>query len=142
MCTKSGSLYYIHLDTISFSHSAFCGSKYEILAKDAVSKVPDSMYLYLRSDSLNAIEQWVNTVRSDPAYSDLGYQAVQIIQLDNAGEWDLDYPAFQQMKERLKIELLYTCKDRKESNPVAERAIGIKEPKVKAALVQRNLSFG
>ena len=132
-------MYYVHMDTITWSHRAFCGSRYEIHVKDAASKLPDSMYLYLRSDSLEAIEQWVIQVRSDPAHADLGYEPIQIIQLDNAGEWDLDYKAFQDMKTRLKLELLYTCKDRSESNPTAERSIGIKEPKVKAALMQRNL---
>ena len=132
-------MYYLHMDTITWSHRAFCGSKYEIHTIDACSKKPGSMYLYLRSDSLCSVETWVTDVRADPAYADLGYPPVQIIQLDNAGEWDLDYKGFQEMAKRLKIELLYTCKDRKESNPNAERAIGVKEPKVKAALMQRNL---
>ena len=60
--------------------------------------------------------------------------------LDNAGEWELNYSEFQNMAEELEFGLRYTSKDRKEESCHAERGIGIKEPKVKAALMQLNLS--
>ena len=72
-------------------------------------------------------------------FDSLGYQPIKMIILDNAGEWDLNYSEFHEMERRLKVEFRYTSKDRKEESAHQERGIGIKEPKVKAALLQQNL---
>ena len=78
-------------------------------------------------------------MRLDPNFSGMPYTPVQVIVMDNAGEWDLQYTQFQEMGARHGVEFRYTSKDRKESNARAERAIGVKEPKVKACLLQSNL---
>ena len=128
-----------HMDTITWSHRAFCGSKYEIHVTCGATRWPDSMFLYSKSEALHAIESWIIQMRLDPMFQDMPYKAVQVIVLDNAGEWDINMDAFKVMIMTHSIELKYTSKDRKESNAVAERAIGIKEPKVKAGLLQTNL---
>ena len=129
-----------HMDTITWSHRGFCGSKYEIHITCGASRWPDSLYLYTKSESLNAVEAWIIQMRLDPNFQGMPYIPVQKIIMDNAGEWDLDYKAFQEMGIRLgQVEFEYTSKDRKESNAKAERAIGVKEPKVKAGLLQSNL---
>jgi site-specific DNA-cytosine methylase len=128
-----------HMDTITWSHRGFCGSKYEIHITCEASRWPDSLYLYSKSESLDAIEAWIIQIRLDPNFAGMPYNPVQKIVMDNAGEWDLDHAKFQEMGVRHCVEFQYTSKDRKESNARAERAIGVKEPKVKACLLQSNL---
>jgi hypothetical protein len=128
-----------HMDTITWSHRGFCGSKYEIHITCEASRWPDSLYLYTKAESLGAIEAWIIQMRLDPNFTGMPYDPVQRIVMDNAGEWDLDHTAFQEMGTRHSVEFVYTSKDRKESNARAERAIGVKEPKVKACLLQTNL---
>ena len=128
-----------HMDTITWSHRGFCGSKYEVHITCEASRWPDSLYLYSKKESLNAIEAWIIQMRLDPNFSGMPYAPVQVIVMDNAGEWDLDMAQFQEMGVRQSVEFRYTSKDRKESNARAERAIGVKEPKVKACLLQSNL---
>ena len=129
----------IAMDTITWSHRAYNGSKYEIHFIDLGSDLPDSLFLYSRDESLARIENWITDIRSEPAFGTFGYEAVKIILLDNAGEWELDYEAFQEMGKRLRVDFRYSSKDRKESSAYQERAIGVKEPKVKASLLQVNL---
>ena len=128
-----------HIDTITWSHRGFCGSKYEIHITCEASRWPDSLYLYTKSESIDAIEAWIIQMRLDPNFSGMPYAPVQVIVMDNAGEWDLDHAAFRAMGIRQSVEFRYTSKDRKESNARAERAIVVKEPKVKACLLQSNL---
>ena len=129
----------IAMDTITWSHRAYNGSKYEIHFIDLGSDLPDSLFLYSRDESLDRIEDWITNIRSEPAFGTFGYEPVKIILLDNAGEWELDYSAFHEMGKRLQVEFRYSSKDRKQSSSHQERAIGVKEPKVKAALLQVNL---
>ena len=129
----------IAIDTITWSHRSHEGNKYEILCKDVASSLTGSLYLYTRDQSLEYIKQWVKAVESNPALQSFGYKPVSIMILDNAGEWELNYSEFQNMAEELEFGLRYTSKDRKEESCHAERGIGIKEPKVKAALMQLNL---
>ena len=129
----------IAMDTITWSHRAYNGSKYEIHFIDLGSDLPDSLFLYSRDESLARIENWITDIRSEPAFGTFGYEAVKIILLDNAGEWELDYEAFQVMGKRLRVDFRYSSKDRKESSAYQERAIGVKEPKVKASMLQVNL---
>ena len=131
--------YTFHMDTLTWSHRGFCGSKYEIHMVCEATSWPDSLFLFSKADSLSAIESWIIQMRLDPLFKGMPYEPVQRIVLDNAGEWDLEHVAFQKMAAALSVQLSYTSKDRKESNSRAERAIGIKEPKVKAALLQNNL---
>ena len=128
-----------HLDTLTWSHRGFCGSKYEIHITCEATSFPDSLFLHSKADSLSAIESWIIQMRLDPLFKGMPYEPVQRIVLDNAGEWDLQHDAFQKMALAMSVQLSYTSKDRKESNARAERAIGIKEPKVKASLLQNNL---
>ena len=94
----------IAMDTITWSHRAYNGSKYEIHSIDLGSDLPDSLFLYSRDNSLARIENWITDIRSEPAFSTFGYEAVKIILLDNAGECELDYEAFQEMGKRLRVE--------------------------------------
>ena len=128
-----------HMDTITWSHRGFCGSKYEIHITDEASRWPDSLYLYSKSESLDSLEAWILQMRLDPNFKGMPYEPVQVIKMDNAGEWDLNHKEFRAMGIRHSVEFIYTSKDRKESNARAERAIGVKEPKVKACLLQSNL---
>ena len=127
------------IDTITWSHKALCGSKYEIYSRCKACSYCDSSFLYTKDQSLDNIEDWIVRTRSDPMFDSLGYQPIKMIILDNAGEWDLNYSEFHEMERRLKVEFRYTSKDRKEESAHQERGIGIKEPKVKAALLQQNL---
>ena len=131
--------YHMHMDTITWSHRSFQGNKYETLIKDHATGFQDSIFLYLRSDHITQFKDWVTTFRADPSFQDLPYKPCSVITLDNAGEWEMDHAEWGALATQMGIEMRYTSADRKEENAVAERAIGIKEPKVKAAMLQLNL---
>ena len=121
--------YKFHMDTITWSHRAYCGSKYEVMIKCAMSDWYSSLYLYAKSDSIHAFKQWVTSMRNDPSFQNMGYKAVQAVQLDNAAEWGLDYAAWSSMGADLGIEFIYSCTDRSNQTRLLRDALESKKSK-------------
>ena len=128
-----------HMDTVTFSHRSSQGSKYCTVLRDEASEAFLVFNQFLKSDIVDMFEEWVDVIRSDPAYYDCGYKVMSIICLDNAGEWALKTKKWQEMCDGTGIQCIYSCPDRKESSARPERAVGIVEIIAKALLMQNNL---
>ena len=71
---------------------------------------------------------------------DIGYDPVQHIKTDMAGEWREDCKSWdEEIAQELKVKMEYVAPERHESNGIAERACGIVESTIKALLMQNNL---
>ena len=71
---------------------------------------------------------------------DIGYEPVQHIKTDLAGEWRTDCKSWDdEIVQELKVKMQYVAPERHESNGIAERACGIVESTIKALLMQNNL---
>ena len=71
--------------------------------------------------------------RMDPMFQELGYPAVQQMEMDSAGEWDIDSSEWTDLEQRLQFRSTRSCPDRKEINAIPERACQEIEIGMKAA---------
>ena len=77
--------------------------------------------------------------RASPYFHGLPYPPISVLKTDQAGEWDKDNVAFQQMVKRRGVIVKYAPKDRHERSAAhAERACGIVEVTMKSLLMQSN----
>ena len=83
-CTQSGSsrrIYHVvdrsveqrrawrfDIDILTWEHRAEDGSKYQVAIRERSTGCYWSLYLYLRSDAINEICKWINSLRADPAF--------------------------------------------------------------------------
>jgi len=77
------------MDSITWSHRSRQGNKYQIGLKDIGSDCVYFLFLYLRSDSPQQLEDWVLKWRAHPMFQDLGYEFCQYFITDEPGEWGL-----------------------------------------------------
>ena len=124
-----------HMDTITFSHRSTQGNKYLTALRGEASGVVVTLKPYLRDDVRDLIDQWITVIRNDQAFHNSGYIIVSVIQLDNAGEWQLGCAAWEGIVEIQGFTPIYSCPDRKESAANAERAMSIIEVVIKSMLM-------
>ena len=99
-----------------------------------------STYLYLRSDIVTQLEQWILTIRADPAFSYLPYKAVSVIVTDEPGEWSLRSVAFQAVLLRVKhVDVVYVTPETNKEAGHAEATTSIMKETTKAILMRQNL---
>jgi hypothetical protein len=127
------------MDILTWEHRAEDGSKYQVVIRERSTGCYWSLYLYLRSDAINEIRKWINSLRADPAFQNMEYSAMQHLHTDNAGEWGWTNAEFKELEAELQIKAIYSCPDRKEEAHYAERSVGIMEVTVKAMLLERDL---
>ena len=127
------------LDTVTVDTTSLCGCIYMIVLKDKGSGIYHAIFLQSKAHSAREIETWIKSVRNDPMYQHLGYPAIQHLEMDSAGEWDVDCEEWYEMEQRMQITSIRSCPDRKESNATAERACQEIEHGMKAGLMQENL---
>ena len=128
------------MDTITFSHRSLNGSKYLTALRCKATGFIKNIYLYLRSDIVTQLEQWILTIRADPAFSYLPYKAVSVIVTDEPGEWSRRSVAFQAMLLRVKhVDVVYVTPETSKEAGHAEATNSIMEETTKAILMQQNL---
>ena len=128
------------MDAVTFSHRSMDSrSKWMITLRCICTGVIHLLYLHRKSDATREIEQWITRMRADPYHQRMGYDIVQTIHTDNAGEWQMNNAAFQQMAQRMKIRVIYTTPETSKELGAAERTNGIVEVIIKAILLEENL---
>ena len=110
-----------------------------IVLRDKATSYFVLLFLWRKSESALQVEQWINSLRSDPMMQNMPHKAVQFIETDNAGEWAENTKAWSEMQERTKIQTIWGCPDRKEEVARGERACGVVEVLMKAGIMQENL---
>jgi len=116
------------------------GSKYTVVIRDHASGVIKLIHLYLKSDIVTQLEQWILQIRADPAYSDLPYKIVSTIMKDEPGEWSRRSSAWQAMLLRVTgVEVIYVTPETSKEAGHAERNNCIVEEAIKAILMEQNL---
>jgi site-specific DNA-cytosine methylase len=126
-------------DILTWEHRSECGSKYQVVIRDRMSKAFEYLFLGTRAEAPDAFRIWINSERRKPEYQDMGYQFCTILHLDRAGEWGPDSGEWKQLSEDLKFETRWTSPDSKKEASHAERGVGISEVTTKALLLQRAL---
>ena len=128
------------MDTITFSHRSLNGSKYATVLRCKATGVIKLLCCYLKSDMVIQFEQWVLSMRADPAYSDLPYRAVSVIVTDEPGEWSRKSVEWQAMLLRLgEVEIIHVTPETSKEAGHAESTNSIIEEITKAILMQQNL---
>jgi site-specific DNA-cytosine methylase len=127
------------MDTVTWSHRDNDGSKYMVVLRDKASGTFMIFCIYRRSDTNQAMREWLTRMRSDPAFRSLDYLPVTLIETDRAGEWGLDCAEWRELENEFHFRTIYKPSDRKEEAGTAERACGIVEVVTKAILMQQNL---
>ena len=127
------------MDTVTWSHRDNDGSKYMVVLRDKASATFKIFCIYRKSDIRQEIREWITRMRSDPAYRNLDYLPITLIETDRAGEWNLDCADWTELENEFEFRTIYKPADRKEESGTAERACGIVEVATKAALMQQNL---
>ena len=127
------------MDTVTINTRSLCGARFMICLRCKATCYIVVLFLWRKSESAMVIEQWINSLRSDPMMQGMGYPAVQYIETDNAGEWSRENEAWAEMEERLCIRTIWGCPDRKEEVSRGERTCGAVEVVMKAGLMQENL---
>ena len=75
------------MDTVTINTRSLCGARFMICLRCKATCYIVVLFLWRKSESAMVIEQWINSLRSDPMMQGMGYPAVQYIETDNAGEW-------------------------------------------------------
>ena len=127
------------MDTVTWSDRDNDGSKYMTVMRCKATGAFKNFYQYSKDDIRVDISEWINRIRTDPAYSSMGYAAVSLIETDLAGEWGLKCKEWNELENKLGFRTNYSPPDRKESSGTAERACGIMEVVTKSILMQQNL---
>ena len=127
------------MDTVTINARSLCGCRFMIVLRCKATSYITALYLWRKSESVHVIEQWINSLRSDPMMQNMGYNAVQYIYTDNAGEWSESFQAWREMEERTKMRTIWGCTDRKEEVARGERACAVVEHLLKGGLMQENL---
>ncbi len=131
------------MDLLSWSHASEEGNRYLIVLRDFAVGYFKLIPLYAKSDAIDAFEEWVMEIRNDPLFSDCNYPIVCYCRTDNAGEWSLNYTAWQDMCKRMpggEVKMIYVSPDRHaQENGYAEVAVSIVEVTVKSLLFSRAL---
>ena len=97
----------------------------------------DLLYLHLRSDAITEISNLIKRMRSDPAFLNLGYKVVTLIETDDAGEWGWKSHEWKAFETEFCFRTSWKCPDRKiKMAPEAERAVGIIEVTMKCLLLE------
>jgi site-specific DNA-cytosine methylase len=136
--TRPGYLW--SMDTVTFSHRSLDSrAKYMVTLRCKSSGAIYLLYLHRKSDFCAEFERWVMMMRSDPHHQGMGYDIVQTVHTDNAGEWGIDTTNFQELKQRLKINVIYATPETSKELGSAERTNGIVEVIIKAILLEENL---
>lgn len=128
------------MDSITWSDRSLNGSKYTVVLRDLASGVIKLLHLYLRSDIVTQLEQWILLMRAEPCYSDLPYKVVTTIITDEPGEWSRRSSAWQAMLLRVtNVEVIYVTPETSKEAGHAERNNCIMEEAIKAILMEQNL---
>jgi site-specific DNA-cytosine methylase len=128
------------MDGITWSNRSLNGSKYTVVLRDRASGVIKLLHLYLRSDIVTQLEQWILQTRADPAYSDLPYKVVNTIITDEPGEWSRRSKAWQAMLLRVTaVEAIYVTPETSKEAGHAEKNNSVVEEATKAILMEQNL---
>lgn len=126
-------------DTITVNMRSSFGCRYILVLKDVASSFYRLIPLYLRDDSVVELEDFILECRASPYFHGLPYPPISVLKTDQAGEWDHDNVAFQQMVKRRGVIVKYAPKDRHERSAAhAERACGIVEVTMKSLMMQSN----
>ena len=131
------------MDLLSWDHASEEGNRYLIVLRCFATGFFKLIPLYLKSDALEAFEEWVCEVRNDPLFSDCNYPVVCFVRTDNAGEWGLLYQDWQEACSKMPggaVKMIYVSPDRHaEENGYAEVAVSIVEVTVKSLLFSKAL---
>ena len=129
------------MDMVTFSHRSLEGSKYAINLRDKASGVIKIIPCYLKSDAPAMVEQWINSMRADPAFQDLPYKVASAIQTDEPGEWSRRSAKWVAMQLRVKsLETIYVTPETSKEAGHAEKTNCIVEECIKAILFEMDLS--
>ena len=79
----------VAMDMIQFSHTSLEGNQNMICFRDEATGEYHLEFLYLKSDAPTMIEDFIITRRADPAYSHMSYSPIQVLVIDEPGEWGL-----------------------------------------------------
>lgn len=127
------------MDTVTINKRSLCKCKYAIIIRCKGTGYFHAIFLCKKSDSADGVKQWINSLRTDPMFQNLGYNAVQKIETDSAGEWSMKCDKWITMATELGFTTEWSCPDRKEEAASAERAVGVVEVPTKAGLMMPNL---
>ena len=84
------------------------------MIKDKCSDSYKCIYLYRRNDIYQELRELILQLRSQPAFHDMGYLAVSIIETDQAGEWGIKCKEWTNLEIELQFQTIYKPSDRKE----------------------------
>ena len=132
------------LDLIVWSEPSFDGTQYSGSMCDecTLTKLP-GFHLSLRSGAQQMLVDIVQRMRKDPLFTDLPYPCVQVIRLDNAGEWSETNTAMRQTIEQvLGCRCIYTVTGDHRSAATIDAAVKSQEITTKNILLQSNLGPG
>jgi hypothetical protein len=125
--------YLWHMDMCEIAVTSSEGHKYWVTARDAMSGVFKTILMREKDDCTELIRNWITSARNDPVFQGYGYNIVQYIKLDNAGEWSEVCQVFNEMRLQVGFQTIY-------SNPDKEEDKGRQESSVKAtARVMRSI---
>ena len=128
------------MDMMVLSDRSIQGSKYLIVLTCMATKCRRLLPLYLKSDAVEILTDWVEEMRASPFFTGLAYCVVSKIHTDQDGAWSPVNRAFQANMRRLGVEITYATTDRHEKTaPLAERSVGICEVVMKSLLHQTNI---
>ena len=128
-------------DTITWSHPSRYGNKYTIVLRDIASGFFACLHIKARSESTQAIEDWVVAARKNPLFSKLGHPIIQSLRLDPAGEWSYKNRKFMEMIKNIGITIMWSSPDDKRSNAHAENSCKQIEVVAKSILLEQNLPY-
>ena len=128
-------------DTITWSHPSRYGNKYTIVLRDIASGFFACLHIKARSESTQAIEDWVVAARRNPLFSKLGHPIIQSLRLDPAGEWNYKNVKFMEMTKNIGITIMWSSPDDKRSNAHAENSCKQIEVVAKSILLEQNLPY-
>ena len=139
-CRDTCAGYAWSMDTVTMSDRSFEQHKYLLVLKYHATGYVCLIPLQQKSQSTEVVDKWIQSMRSDPVLKGMGYEMVQHITTDRAGEWDGDCATWiKHVKDKWNIKMKYIAPERHESNSIAERACAIVEQTIKSILMQNNL---
>ena len=127
------------MDTVTVNTTSMCGCQYMVVLRCKGFRFYHALFLKKKSESATQVEKWIQSMRADPMFQGMQYEAVQFIETDSAGEWDPKCEEWDKMEKRVGFKTVWSCPDRKEEAGVAERACAVVEVAMKAGLMQENL---
>ena len=127
------------MDTLTVNVRAADGTKYYTCMRDRGSKYIKCFSLQFKDHFIDCFDKWMGLMRRERIFDVYNWNFCSVIKADNDGVWMRKSHRWQALCEKYNITMIYTNKDRKESNAHAEVCVRIVEHVAKGIQYERGL---